>query len=97
MSERVIQMMKIIDDTHPEPSHEPDRYLQPRQAQRRNATLYEDLLGDAIERAFGAGIQDLPGLVANLNEQNIATPDGGSWTEANYLSFMAELSQQKTL
>ncbi len=97
MSERVIQMMKIIDDTHPEPSHEPDRYLQPRQAQRRNATLYEDLLGDAIERAFGAGIHELPALVANLNDQNIAAPDGGTWTEANYPVFIAELSEQKAL
>ena len=29
-----------------------DRYLEPHQARQRPATLFEDLLGDAIERAI---------------------------------------------
>jgi hypothetical protein len=31
-----------------------ERYLDPYQARKRPPTSYEDLLGDAIERAFGA-------------------------------------------
>ena len=36
-----------------------DRYLEPHQARQRR-TLFEDLLGDSIERAFGEGVQTLP-------------------------------------
>lgn len=74
MSEGTIQMIKIIDNTQPAASEAHDRYLQPRQAQKRPPTSYESLLGDAIERAFGAGVYDLPGLVAHLNSQNSTTP-----------------------
>ncbi|MGG4603061.1 recombinase-like helix-turn-helix domain-containing protein, partial [Alcaligenaceae bacterium Me47] len=52
------------------------RYLQANQAQRREPTLYEDLLGDAIERAFAKGVHDLPGLVQQLNREGLSTPDG---------------------
>lgn len=93
MSERMIQMMKIVEDAHPEPSEAHDRYLQPKQAQRRAPTLYENLLGDAIERTFATGVQDLTGLVAGLNGQGMTTPSGDPWTEANYGPVMAELSR----
>ena len=33
-----------------------DRYLEPHQARQRAGTLFEDLLGDSIERAFGVTI-----------------------------------------
>lgn len=93
MSERVIQMIQIVEDAHPEPSQAPDRYLQPRQAQRRRPTLYEDLLGDAIERTFAAGVHDLAGLVESLNRQGTTAPSGEPWTEASYTAAMAELSR----
>jgi hypothetical protein len=44
-----------------------DRYLEPHQARERASTLFEDLLGDSIERAFGEGVQTLPELVAYIN------------------------------
>jgi len=91
MSEGTIQMVKIIDNPQPATSEAHDRYLQPRQAQKRLPTSYESLLGDAIERAFGAGIYDLPGLVANLNGQSSTTPDNQPWTEANYAAVMKAL------
>ncbi len=91
MSEGTIQMIKIIDNTQPAASEAHDRYLQPRQAQKRPHTSYESLLGDAIERAFGAGVYDLPGLVAHLNSQNSTTPDNQPWTEANYAAVMKTL------
>ncbi|OUL99099.1 recombinase-like helix-turn-helix domain-containing protein [Variovorax sp. JS1663] len=69
-----------------------DRYLQPHQARQRPATTYEDLLGDAIERAFGDGVHDLAGLVERLNDSGLATPGGQAWTEDNYRQEMAKLA-----
>ncbi len=69
-----------------------DRFLNPHQARQRTPTTYEDLLGDAIERAFGAGIHDLGGLVQALNDSGLASPKGEPWTEANYREAMAALA-----
>jgi hypothetical protein len=91
--EGFIQMVKIVESHQPEPSEAHDRYLQPKQIQRRQPTNYESLLGDAIERAFGAGIHELAGLVESLNGQSTTTPAGEPWTEANYRRIMAELSR----
>jgi len=71
---------------------QPDRYLQPHQARQRPATTYEDLLGDAIERAFSEGAQDLTSLVERLNESGLATPSGQPWTEELYRREMARLA-----
>lgn len=46
----------------------PERHLQPHQARQRPPTSFEDLLGDAIERAFGQGQWELDALVAYLNK-----------------------------
>ena len=54
-------------------------------------TAYESLLGDSIERAFAAGIHDLEGLVAFLNEGGPAGPNGQPWTTASYQQEMARL------
>ena len=93
MAERIMQVIQVVENHHPEPSHAPDRYLQPRQAQHRAPTNYEDLLGDAIERSFAAGVHDLAGLVDSLNRQGMTTRAGQPWTEANYGPEMAELSR----
>ena len=68
-----------------------DRYLDPHQARTRKPTTYEDLLGDAIERAFASGIHDLPGLVEALNRDGITSPSGQLWTEAIYREEIAAL------
>jgi len=62
--------------------------------QNRSAapTAYENLLGDAIERAFAAGIHDLDGLVRYLNKTGQAGPDGQPWTAESYQREMARLS-----
>lgn len=93
MAERIMQVLQVVGNQLPDDSHAPDRYLQPRQAQYRTPTTYEDLLGDAIERSFASGIQDLAGLVESLNRQSITTRAGEPWTEANYGPEMAELSK----
>ena len=70
-----------------------DVYLNPHQARRRPPTQYEDLLGDAIERAFAAGIHDLTGLVAHLNRTGPGCPyNDGVWTETLYQEEIARLA-----
>ncbi len=69
-----------------------DRYLQAHQARQRPATTYEDLLGDAIERAFGAGAHDLASLVQALNDSGLASPSGKAWTEDVYRTEIAALA-----
>lgn len=68
-----------------------DRYLEPHQARQRTPTTYEDLLGDAIERAFANGLHDLAGLVDYLNQNGLASPSGQPWTEAVYREEIAAL------
>jgi hypothetical protein len=72
-------------------SNSADRYLEPNQARTRPQTPYEDLLGDAVERAFGAGIDTLPALVARLNETGPSAENGQPWTEASFQAAMARL------
>jgi Recombinase-like helix-turn-helix domain len=55
-------------------------YLNPNQARDREPDDWQNLLGDAIERAFAAGIHDLPGLVASLNEAKLPAPNGQPWS-----------------
>ena len=71
-----------------------DRYLDQHQARKRNPTTYEDLLGDAIERAYGSGVQDLSGLVQALNDSGLASPSGKEWTEEVYRQEIADLANQ---
>ena len=54
-------------------------------------TAYENLLGDAIERAFAAGIHDLDGIVRMLNDTGPAGPDGEPWTAARLEAELARL------
>ena len=68
-----------------------ERYLEAHQARQRPATPFEDLLGDAIERAYADGIHDLPGLVAYLNRTGPSADNGQDWTEASFSALMARL------
>lgn len=66
-------------------------YCNPHQARRRAPTEYENRLGDALEAAFADGVHDLPHLVARLNAQGVAAPDGTPWTETRFERAMKEL------
>lgn len=70
-----------------------ERYLEPHQARKRPQTSYEDLLGDALERAFGMGIYDLPGLIDYLNKTGPVSPSGKPWTAESYQSEIKTLGQ----
>ena len=70
-----------------------ERYIEPHQARMRPPTTYEDLLGDAIERAFGAGHWALDALVSYLNQSGPPGPNGAPWTEETFQSVMKTLGQ----
>ena len=69
----------------------PQRYLQPHQAQQRPPTSFEDLLGDALERAFGAGHWELDALVAQLNKTGPLGPNGQAWTADTFQATIKTL------
>lgn len=69
----------------------PERYLEPHQARPRPPTSYEDLLGDAIERAFGAGHWELDALVARLNQSGPLGPNGEAWTAQSFQTAIKTL------
>ncbi len=66
-------------------------YLEVHQTRDREPTVYEDLLGDALERAYGQGIHDLDGIVALLNRDCVPTPGGVPWTDDLLKSELARL------
>lgn len=70
-----------------------DRYLEPHQARIREPNAFEDLLGDSIERAYAAGLHDLPSLLGYLNQAGPTCPGGAPWTEETYAALMARLGE----
>jgi hypothetical protein len=54
-------------------------------------TAYENLLGDALERAFAAGLHDLEGIVRMLNDSGPAGPDGSPWSAERLQAELARL------
>lgn len=67
-------------------------YNETHQARSAAPTSYESLLGDSIERAFGAGIHDLGSLVQYLNKVGPSGPNGQPWTAETYQQEMARLA-----
>lgn len=67
-------------------------YNETHQSRAKAPTSYESLLGDSIERAFGAGIQDLESLVQYLNTAGPSGPNGQAWTPESYQQEMARLA-----
>ena len=67
-------------------------YNETHQARSAAPTSYESLLGDSIERAFGAGMHDLDSLVLYLNTAGPSGPNGQPWTVKTYQQEMARLA-----
>jgi hypothetical protein len=67
-------------------------YNETHQARSAAPTSYDSLLGDSIERAFGAGIHDLDSLVQYLNTAGPSGPNGQPWTAETYRQEMARLA-----
>jgi hypothetical protein len=66
-------------------------YNETHQTRQAAPTTYENLLGDAIERAFAAGIHDLDALLNYLNTSGPTGPNGEHWTPESYQREMARL------
>lgn len=66
-------------------------YLNPHQARDREPDDYQNLLGDAIERSYAAGVHDLAGLVERLNEASVPSPNGQPWTPDLFRQEMKRL------
>jgi hypothetical protein len=60
--------------------HPKGQYLEVHQTRAGEPTEYESLLGDALERAFAAGVTDIEGVVRGLIDYGVPAPDGKSWT-----------------
>ncbi len=71
---------------------EPTLYNETHQNRSAPPSAYEGLLGDSIERAFGQGIHDAPGLVAYLNQAGPSGPNGQAWTVESYAREIARLA-----
>ena len=70
----------------------PPLYNDTHQTRSAEPTSYEDLLGDAIERAFAQGIHELEALVGYLNASGPSGPNGQPWTGAVFEQEMARLA-----
>ena len=57
-------------------------------------TTYENQLGDLLEQVFVSGIEELPAVVAKLNEMGGSTPDGKAWTVENFQAVMRQLGKE---
>ena len=76
----------------PDPSRIPPLYHEPNQIQDRAPTDYENLLADAIEAAFAAGVWELDALVARLNAEGVRMADGTPWTVESFEAEIARLA-----
>ncbi|MEZ5808921.1 MAG: recombinase-like helix-turn-helix domain-containing protein [Zhengella sp.] len=70
-----------------------DQYIVVHQSRDREPTEYEDLLGDALEKAFAAGVTDVDGIVASLIADAVPSPGGRPWTGDLVLSELKRLGE----
>lgn len=76
--------MKRVMDASP--------YLDAHQTRSRPPTAYENLLADALERAFAGGAGDLHDVAAALNRSGPTRFDSAAWTAGNLEAELARLS-----
>jgi hypothetical protein len=53
--------------------------------------VYENALGDALERVFDAGAVELAEISAGLNDNGFRHADGGAWTPERLAAEFARL------
>lgn len=59
--------------------HPEGQYLEIHQTRDRTPGEFENLMGDALERAFASGIDDIDSVVQALVDYGVPAPDGQSW------------------
>ena len=68
-----------------------EMYVVVHQSRDKDPTEYENLLGDALEKAFASGVTDISGVVAGLNNDAVPAPGGQDWSEDLILSELKRL------
>lgn len=68
-----------------------EQYIVVHQSRDRDPTEYENLLADALEKAFAAGVTDVEGIVAGLVADAVPSPGGRPWTNELVLSELKRL------
>lgn len=61
----------------------------------REPSAHENAVGDALERLFDEGVEDLDGIVAGLNRLDVASPDGAPWTAKSFQEEIARLGAKE--
>jgi len=69
-----------------------EQYLDPHQTRDREPTDYENLLGDALEKAFARGVHELEAICAALIEDCVPSPGGKPWSPALLESELKRLA-----
>lgn len=68
-----------------------EAYLQAHQTRDREPTDYENLLGDALEKAFASGADTLSDICARLAADCVPSPGGQAWTPSLLQSELKRL------
>lgn len=73
--------------------HPRGQALNPHQHRDHEPSDYENVLGDALERSFAAGVHDLDGIVKGLIDYGVPAPQGKTWTSEFLASELKRLGQ----
>lgn len=73
--------------------HPKGQSLNPHQHRDHEPSDYENLLGDALERSFAAGVHDLDGVVQGLVDYGVPAPGGQSWSKDLLAAELKRLGQ----
>lgn len=68
-----------------------DQYLVVNQSRDHTPTEYENLMGDALEKAFAAGATTVDQVVSGLIADGVPAPGGQDWTNDLVLSELKRL------
>jgi phage tail tape-measure protein len=72
--------------------HPEGQYLEIHQTRDRTPGEFENLMGDALERAFATGIDDIDSVVQALVDYGVPAPDGQSWNADLLQAVLKRLS-----
>ena len=59
--------------------------------QLESASEYDVALAETLCEILGRGMHDLPAIVEGLRTSALASPDGGEWTETQFLAEIKRL------
>lgn len=60
--------------------HPHGQFLEVHQTRDAEPNDYENLLGDALERAFASGVTEIEGVVGELVSYGVPAPNGQEWS-----------------